>query len=87
MSKIYVAYGSNLNLEQMSFRCPTAKLIATGMIDNYELQFKGRPNCSFATIAPKQGSSVPVALWKITPFDELMLDRYEGYLTHISKKI
>ena len=55
MSKIYVAYGSNLNLEQMSFRCPTAKLIATGMIDNYELQFKGQPNCSFATIAPKQG--------------------------------
>lgn len=86
MSKIYVAYGSNLNLEQMSFRCPTAKLIATGMIDNYELQFKGRPNCSFATIAPKQGSSVPVALWKITPFDELMLDRYEGYPNSYFKK-
>lgn len=79
MSRLYVAYGSNLNLEQMSYRCPTAKLITTGEIKNYELQFKGRPNCSFATIAPKENSSVPVALWKINSYDELMLDRYEGY--------
>lgn len=79
MAKLYVAYGSNLNLEQMSYRCPTAKLITTGEIKNYELQFKGRPNSSFATIAPKENSSVPVALWEINPLDELMLDRYEGY--------
>ena len=42
MSKrLYVAYGSNLNFEQMKYRCPTAKLYDTGIIEGYELQFKG----------------------------------------------
>ena len=27
MSKLYVAYGSNLNLKQMAYRCPTATLV------------------------------------------------------------
>lgn len=25
--KIYIAYGSNINLEQMEFRCPDSKVI------------------------------------------------------------
>lgn len=40
-SKLYIAYGSNLNLRQMKYRCPTAKLVGKGTIENYELQFKG----------------------------------------------
>ena len=28
--KKYIAYGSNLNLEQMARRCPTAKVIGAG---------------------------------------------------------
>ena len=44
MSKrLYVAYGSNLNISQMAYRCPTAKLYGTGVIENYALQFKGSP--------------------------------------------
>ena len=31
MSKKYIAYGSNLSVEQMAFRCPEAKII--GMAD------------------------------------------------------
>ena len=46
MSKrLYVAYGSNLNIRQMQHRCPTAKLYGTGTVSDYELQFKGQPNC------------------------------------------
>lgn len=87
MSKrLYVAYGSNLNLEQMKYRCPTAKLYGTGEIKDYELQFKGHPNGAFATIAPKEDSSVPVAVWEIQPRDELSLDRYEGYPSHYFKQ-
>ena len=41
MAKLYVAYGSNLNKEQMRYRCPTAKFVGTGIIEGYELQFKG----------------------------------------------
>ena len=64
--KLYIAYGSNLNLNQMKYRCPTAKLVGKGTIENYELQFKGMPNCSYATIAPCIGKSVPVALWNFS---------------------
>ena len=63
MSKrLYVAYGSNLNIRQMKYRCPGAKLYGTGEIENYELQFKGHSDSAFATIAPKEGASVPVAV-------------------------
>ena len=41
--KLYIAYGSNLNLKQMKYRCPTAKLVGKGVVENYELQFKGMP--------------------------------------------
>lgn len=87
MSKrLYVAYGSNLNFGQMKYRCPTAKLYGIGTINDYELQFKGLPGSAFATIAPKEGASVPVAVWEIQPQDERSLDRYEGYPSHYFKQ-
>ena len=30
--KLYIAYGSNLNLKQMKYRCPTAKFV--GKVSN-----------------------------------------------------
>ena len=87
MSKrLYVAYGSNLNIRQMKYRCPGAKLYGTGVIDDYELQFKGQPHSAFATIAPKEGASVPVAVWEISEKNEQALDRYEGYPSHYFKQ-
>lgn len=83
--QLYVAYGSNLNKRQMSYRCPTAKFIGTGVIHDYGLQFKGLYSSSFATIAPKKGESVPVAVWEIKPKDERSLDIYEGYPKHYFK--
>lgn len=60
--KIYFAYGSNLHLEQMKQRCPTAKLLGTGRIENYTLLFRGPcQEDTFLTVEPKQGSFVPVA--------------------------
>lgn len=79
MAKLYVAYGSNLNKQQMKGRCPDAKFVGTGVIENYELQFKGSLYGAHATIAPKEGASVPVGLWTIQSRDENRLDMYEGY--------
>lgn len=79
MAKLYVAYGSNLNKQQMKGRCPDAKFVGTGVIENYELQFKGSLYGAHATIAPKEGASVPVGLWTIQSRDESRLDMYEGY--------
>ncbi len=72
--KIYISYGSNLNLEQMSRRCPNAKIIETAMLENYELEFR-----RVATIVPKEGARVPILLWQIDEYDEQNLDRYEGF--------
>lgn len=84
--RLYAAYGSNLNKQQMKHRCPTARLHGTGVIKDYELQFKGKADSAFATIVPKEGASVPVAIWELRPSDELALDRYEGYPSHYSKE-
>ncbi len=85
-NKLYVAYGSNLNLEQMKHRCPMSKLRSIGVIKGYELQFKGRPNGAYLTIGKVADAETPVAVWEITPQDERFLDRYEGYPSHYYKK-
>lgn len=79
MAKLYVAYGSNLNKGQMKGRCPTAVFVGTGVIEDYELQFRGSPHGAHATISPKEGAFVPVGVWTIQGKDEKNLDRYEGY--------
>ena len=73
--KYYLAYGSNLNKEQMAFRCPGAVVVGTGRIDNYELVFRR----GYLTIEPKEGKYVPVGCWRIEDDDEARLDRYEGF--------
>ena len=79
MDKLYLAYGSNLNLEQMSHRCPTAKVVGATTIKDYALLFRGQNGGAVATIEPIKGSEVPCLVWEITPTDEMALDRYEGY--------
>ena len=56
MGKLYVAYGSNLNLKQMAYRCPSASIYGTGQLTNWELLYRGSATNSHATIAKKQGS-------------------------------
>lgn len=77
--RLYVAYGSNLNLRQMKHRCPTAKVYGKGLIKGYELLFKGHPNNAYLTIEAKAGGKLPVVVWEIQGEDEKSLDRYEGY--------
>ena len=84
--KLYIAYGSNLNKEQMAWRCPTARYVGTGMVEGYELKFKGRPEGAYATIDPKKGGRVPVAIWELQPYDEFRLHQYEGYPNHYFTK-
>ena len=85
MCKYYIAYGSNLNINQMKRRCPTARVIGTGFIEDYELLFKGSKTGGYLTIEKAEGKSLPVAIWKVTEIDEQALDRYEGYPTFYYK--
>ena len=71
---LYIAYGSNINLPQMSFRCPHSKVVGTAMVKGWELEFRG-----VATIVPKPDTEVPVLLWELDPRDIPALNRYEGF--------
>lgn len=84
---LYIAYGSNLNLPQMAFRCPTAKVVGASEIKDYELLFRGGRRSSVATVEPLKGSSVPVLLWKLKERDLQSLDRYEGFPSFYRKEI
>ncbi len=84
--RYYIAYGSNLNIRQMRMRCPSARVIGTAAISDYELLFKGSQTGAYLTIEPKIGASVPVAVWSVTEEDEAALDRYEGFPAFYYKK-
>ena len=51
MNYYYLAYGSNLNVNQMKRRCPRAKIVGSTIIDDYRLMFKGSKTGAYLTIA------------------------------------
>ena len=85
-SVIYLAYGSNLNTEQMSFRCPGAVIYDAATLQDYELVFRGSPLGAFASIEPHPGGSVPVLIWEVSRQNIAALDIYEGFPLHYRKE-
>lgn len=77
--RLYIAYGSNLNLEQMKHRCPTAEVVGMAELRDWRLWFRGGERSAVATIERGKGSKVPVLIWRIQPRDEVALDHYEGF--------
>lgn len=73
MGQLYFAYGSNLNLRQMKWRCPKARKVGPLMLPDHRLTFRG---C--ADIEPSPGDECPGGVWELTPACERVLDRYEG---------
>ena len=84
--KLYVAYGSNLNIKQMGTRCPSATIYSKGILNNWELVYRGTPLNSHATIRRKAGVSIPVVVWNISKQDERYLDIYEGFPSYYFKQ-
>ncbi len=73
----YFAYGSNMNLDQMAYRCPESEVIGTVRLEGYRLAFAG--GSGVATILPCPSSHVDGVLWEISEADEQRLDHYEGF--------
>lgn len=71
--KLYAAYGSNININQMQFRCPSATVFGVGTIPGMQLDF-----CNVATITVNDKASTPVLLWNLSKDDEAVLDKFEG---------
>ena len=81
MTKIYLAYGSNLNHQQMAERCPNANYLGNTVLKDWRLIFK-----SVATIERELGKYVPVGVFQITDECEKALDIYEDYPQLYDKK-
>lgn len=79
--RYYVAYGSNLDVGHMAFRCPDAKIAGMTALTDWKLVFKVH-----ADIVPCKGRVVPALVWEISERDEKGLDLYEGYPSYYTKK-
>ena len=84
--RLYLAYGSNLNIRQMKDRCPDARIVGTADLPGWRLMFKGSKSGNYLTIEQDESSTVPVAVWAVSERDEQNLDLYEGYPTFYYKK-
>lgn len=80
---LYVAYGSNMNLEQMAFRCPNSKVVCNGKMYGWKLTF----NIHADVIKTNDNKAfVPVVVWDIANEDWDDLDMYEGYPSYYVKE-
>ena len=79
----YISYGSNMNIEQMKFRCPHTKIYGNGKLIGWKLVF----NCHADIIETgNKEDFVPVVVWKLdNKSDQQTLDRYEGYPSYYTK--
>ena len=81
---LYISYGSNMNLQQMAYRCPNSNVVCNGELHGWKLVF----NCHADIIKTnKKDDVVPVVAWNIDSRDWRMLDRYEGYPSYYVKEI
>ncbi len=78
-TSLYMAYGSNLNLEQMGRLCPMAEIVEKTRLDGYRLVFRGEDGTAYLNIEEEEGKSLPVIIWKIDDPCEFALDGFENF--------
>src|SRR5512144_572666 len=73
-TRLYFAYGSNLDHEGMARRCPDSEPLGRATLEDWQLTFQG-----VADIRRRPGARTHGALWRISDRDLERLDTYEGY--------
>ena len=79
--RLYFAYGANMSITSMAYRCPAAEPVESFFLRDWRLRLHNH-----ATIEPATGHSVPGALWRITEECEQYLDMFEGYPYYYRKQ-
>lgn len=78
---LYFAYGANVNIEDMSYRCPGARPLGAFELRDWQLEFY-----THATIEERAGSRVHGVLWNLTEDCERSLDMFEGFPHYYTKR-
>jgi len=80
---VYFAYGSNMDLVQMSNRCEGAAVVSTAELPFHRFIINSR---GVATVVPDRASTVRGLLWRVSKEDERSLDRHEGVVQGMYRK-
>lgn len=78
----YFAYGSNMNLEQMAFRCPGATVVGAAQLPSHRIRFvndAGGFDGGVATIVADDDAEVWGVVWEISGEHLKALDEWEAY--------
>jgi hypothetical protein len=70
----YFAYGSNMIVEDMRRRCPTARFQGTARLHDHRFRIV---RAGYASLGRVPGATVYGLLWSISAADEQRLDTYE----------
>lgn len=76
---LYLAYGSNLNVEQMARRCPGAVPVGRVFLPDHRLVCRGSGSGFYLSVDPVNGETVECVAWLLGEDHEDALDWYEGY--------
>ena len=83
-AKLYFAYGSNMDHQQMLNRCPSAEFVGLASLKNFEYYVDNR---GVASLKPKCGATTWGVVWDIqNPSDWDVLDQYEGVSSNFYKR-
>jgi gamma-glutamylcyclotransferase (GGCT)/AIG2-like uncharacterized protein YtfP len=77
----YFAYGSNMDLSQLTERCPSAKFRHISLVRGYQLgftRFSQKRQCGVADLVPDGGGQVWGAVFEMSEADVVRLDGSEG---------
>lgn len=75
-TRLYFAYGSNMDPAQMNARCPDAVPVERGFVAGRRFLINGR---GVATLLRARNTGVWGGVWAISAQDEELLDRFEGF--------
>lgn len=84
----YLAYGSNMNHEQMKERCKDSKFLGSAKLEGYKFVYDGYSSGrdgAVGNIIPSESDFVLGGLFEISENDLKSLNGYEGYPDHYQR--
>lgn len=84
---LYLGYGSNLWLHQMSLRCPNSTYLGVARLNDYRWIIYSRGYANVISSKPKNNDVVYGLAYSLTPNDEARLDVNEGVPVAYTKEV